>query len=119
MFPRLTSLVTRTGLLRTFVSHARLAVRLLREPQVPAPLKALPIGALLYVLSPIDVIPDVIPVLGQLDDISFLILALEGFLKLCPAGAVTFHRASIAARRAFSPMGPAGDVIDAEWRHEG
>ena len=118
MFPRLTSWIGRTGLLRTLVSHARLAVRLVRDPRVPAIAKALPVAALLYVVSPLDLIPDVLPVLGQLDDISFLIVALEGFLKICPAAVVAYHRDAIAHRQPFSPMAPAADVIDAEWRRE-
>jgi len=100
------------------LAHARLAVRLVREPRVPALFKGLPIAALLYVISPLDFIPDVIPVLGQLDDISFMLIALEGFLKLCPESAVTFHREAIAQGRRYSPMAPDGPVIDAEWRHQ-
>jgi len=118
MFPRLTAWVARTGLLRTLFSHTRLAVRLVREPRVPVLFKGLPIAALLYLVSPLDFIPDVIPVLGQLDDISFLLVALESFLKLCPDSAVAFHRAAIAQGRRFTPMVPGKDVIEAEWRHQ-
>jgi len=106
------------GFLRTLVSHARLAVRLVREPHVPLLAKALPLGAVAYVISPLDLIPDVIPFLGELDDLSLLVLAIVIFFRLCPASAVAFHRAAIAQGRRYSPMPPAADFIDAEWRRE-
>ena len=106
------------ALLRTLVSHARLSVRLVREPRVPLLTKALPLLATVYVVSPLDFIPDVLPIVGQLDDFGILVIALEAFLRWCPAEAVTFHRSAIANARKYSPMPAGGDVIDAEWRRE-
>jgi uncharacterized membrane protein YkvA (DUF1232 family) len=106
------------GFLRTFVLHARLAVRLVREPRVPLLTKALPLGAVVYVLSPLDLIPDVIPVLGELDDLTLVVIAVVIFLRVCPVAAVTFHRAAIVQGRRYSPMPPTADFIDAEWRRE-
>ena len=106
------------SLLRTLVSRVRLTMRLLREPGVPLLAKACPVLAALYVISPIDFVPDVLPLLGQLDDIGVVVVVLEAFLKLCPARAVDFHRAALAQGRAYCPMPPAGDVIDAEFRRE-
>ena len=57
-------------------AQARLAIRLLREPQVPLLAKAIPLLAGLYLVSPIDALPDIVPVLGQLDDISLIVAAL-------------------------------------------
>lgn len=54
-----------------------LAVRLLFDPVMPLQKKALMVGALTYVVSPIDVIPDFIPVVGQLDDLVVLTKALK------------------------------------------
>jgi uncharacterized membrane protein YkvA (DUF1232 family) len=115
MSPRLTPWISRTGLLRTLLSHARVAVRLIRDPAVPVLAKILPVAAILYVVSPLDLIPDVLPIVGQLDDLTFLIVALEGFLKICPAAIVAHHRDGIARGVPFSPMA-APDIIDAEWR---
>ena len=97
-----------------------MAVRLLREPSVPILMKALPILAGLYVVSPFDFIPDFLPVLGQLDDVGVMLIALQAFIRLCPAGAVEFHRASIAQGRRYYPMPVPmnGEVIDAEFRLE-
>lgn len=114
----LTSWLSWPALARTLLSHVRLASRLVREPGVPVYLKAVPLLAILYVLSPIDVLPDLIPMLGQLDDLGFIVLALELFLRWCPADAVAFHRQAIAARAKYSPMIPKGQVIDAEWKRE-
>jgi uncharacterized membrane protein YkvA (DUF1232 family) len=96
----------------------RLTVRLLREPEVPLLIKALPVLAALYVISPLDFVPDLLPVLGQLDDLGVIVIAVEAFLKLCPAGAVDFHRAAMAQGRKYCPMPLAGEVIDAEFRRE-
>jgi len=104
--------------LPALLAHLRLAVRLLREPGVSALAKTVPFLATLYLISPLDLVPDVVPVLGQLDDLGILLLAFQGFLRLCPARAVTFHREAIAQGRSYSPMAPTGDVIDAEWRRE-
>lgn len=106
------------SLVRTLVTHGRLTLRLLREPRVPPLVKAVPILAVLYVVSPVDLVPDIIPILGQLDDLGVILLALETFLKWCPAPAVDFHRAAMAEGRRYGPMPPAGDVIDAEFRRD-
>ena len=44
--------------------------------------KALLIGALFYGISPIDLIPDVLPVIGQMDDLAVLIIAVMIFLRM-------------------------------------
>ena len=118
MAPRVTSWLLRPSLLRTLLSHMRLAIRLVREPRVGLLVKALPLLAAAYVISPLDFVPDLIPVLGQLDDISILLVSIEAFLKLCPAEAVVFHRTAIDEGRRYSPMSATDQVIDAEWRRE-
>lgn len=49
---------------------------LVRDPKVPARSKWLPWIALVYLLSPIDIIPDLIPLFGQADDITVIITLL-------------------------------------------
>ena len=116
MASRVTSLLSRPGLLRTLLSQARLGFRLLREPRVPLLIKGVPLLAALYVISPLDFIPDVFPVIGQLDDLGIAVAALEIFLRFCPAGAKAFHEEAIARGRAYSPMAASDGFIDAEWR---
>ena len=118
MSARVTSWLARSRAFHTLLSDAHLALRLLREPTVPTYLKAVPFAALAYVVSPLDFLPDFIPVIGQLDDIGIVILGLKAFLRLCPATAVAFHREAIVQRRPFAPMSASAgaDVIDAEFR---
>ena len=78
--------------------------------------KGIPILAALYVASPLDFVPDVLPVLGQMDDIGIMLVALEIFLRVCPAAAIDYHRAAIEHGQGYRPMMPGGDVIDAEFR---
>ena len=118
MAGRVTSVFSWPSLFRTLVSHVGLTMRLLREPAVPVLTKVLPFLALLYVISPLDFVPDVLPVLGQLDDLGVILVALGAFLKLCPAGAVDFHGTAMAQGRKYSPMPLAGEVIDAEFHRE-
>ena len=114
---RFSSWLSRPLALRSLLVQARLAVRLLREPRVPALVKAVPALAALYVIWPIDLVPDLFPVLGQLDDLGIVLLALELFIRICPTGARSFHRDAILQRRAYSPMSSGDDAIEAEWRH--
>lgn len=110
--------LARPSLLRTLLARIRLSVRLLREPRVPLLVKALPAAALAYLVSPIDLAPDFLPLLGQLDDLGVVLVALEAFLFLCPEPAVDFHRTALAEGRKYSPMPPGADYIDASFRHE-
>ncbi len=118
MTGRVLSWLSRPGLLRTLVSQARLSVRLVREPRVPVFAKGIPLLAALYVASPFDVAPDILPILGQIDDLGILLLAIEIFIRVCPAPAVDHHRAAIEQRRRYGPMPPGGDFIDAEFRRD-
>ena len=65
---------------------ARLLWRALRHPQSPGWLKLGVAGLVLYVLSPIDLIPDVIPILGVVDDIVIVPLVVGWLLRQLPAG---------------------------------
>jgi uncharacterized membrane protein YkvA (DUF1232 family) len=118
MAVRVTSWLSAPRLLKAVLSQARLASRLFREPHVPVLTKALLPLAALYVIWPLDFLPDIVPLLGQLDDLGVAAVLLEMFLGLCPAAARTFHAEAIAQGRKYSPMPGTGEVIDAEWRRE-
>jgi uncharacterized membrane protein YkvA (DUF1232 family) len=45
----------------------------------------------LYVVSPVDLIPGIIPVAGQLDDLVVLLLALRTAIRTCPPGVAEEH----------------------------
>jgi uncharacterized membrane protein YkvA (DUF1232 family) len=60
---------------------AKLLGRIAADPQVSGKDKALVVGALAYLASPIDLIPDFIPVIGELDDIYLIALVLLRLLN--------------------------------------
>jgi uncharacterized membrane protein YkvA (DUF1232 family) len=55
-----------------------------RDPRVPWYVKALCAGIAAYALSPIDLIPDFVPVLGYLDDVILLPLAIMLAVRMLP-----------------------------------
>jgi uncharacterized membrane protein YkvA (DUF1232 family) len=55
--------------------------RLLGDPRVPRPKKALLAVAMLYLASPIDLVPDFIPIAGQLDDALLVAIVLRSVLR--------------------------------------
>ncbi len=58
--------------------------KLFRHPETPRAAKLVAIAVLAYAVSPIDLIPDFIPVLGQLDDLILLPLGVTLAVKLTP-----------------------------------
>ena len=112
------SLMSWPGLIRTIVSNVRLSIRLLREPSVPLTRKLVLALVAFYFISPLDIIPDVLPVIGEVDDLAIGLLALQFFVQLCPPEAVAFHRAALAEGRRFSRMPASGEVIEAQFRRE-
>jgi uncharacterized membrane protein YkvA (DUF1232 family) len=63
-----------------------------RDPRVPWYAKPLAIVIAGYALSPIDLIPDFIPVLGYLDDVILLPLGIVLAIRLIPPEIMTQHR---------------------------
>jgi uncharacterized membrane protein YkvA (DUF1232 family) len=76
------------GFLREVWQQVRLVFYLLRDREVPIYLKILPFFGILYALFPIDLIADVIPVLGQLDDLTILIIGAKVFIEMAPSDVV-------------------------------
>ncbi|MBI3243613.1 MAG: DUF1232 domain-containing protein [Chloroflexi bacterium] len=76
---------------RNLILQARLVWLLMRDPRVPLWLKALPVGSLAYLVMPFDIVTDVIPILGQLDDLAVIFIGLSTFVSLCPQNAVEEH----------------------------
>ena len=79
------------GILASIIKNTRLVWRLLRDQDVPAWLKMIPPATLLYLLFPIDFIPDPALGLGQLDDIGVILLGLKLFIELSPQEVVRHH----------------------------
>jgi uncharacterized membrane protein YkvA (DUF1232 family) len=68
-----------------------------RDPRVPWYAKALAVAIAAYALSPIDLIPDFVPVLGYLDDAIILPLAIVLVVRLIPPEVMAEHRAAATA----------------------
>jgi uncharacterized membrane protein YkvA (DUF1232 family) len=86
-----------------------------RDPRTPWYAKAVAATVAAYALSPIDLIPDVIPVLGYLDDLLIVPLGILLAVWLIPDALMAEFRAE-AARRAEQPGSRAGAVaIVALW----
>ena len=66
--------------LTVFPDLIHLSIRLLFDKNIPAENKGILIAALAYVVSPIDLIPDTIPVAGWIDDLVVLAMALNRYL---------------------------------------
>jgi uncharacterized membrane protein YkvA (DUF1232 family) len=52
---------------------------------------------LLYLLFPFDIVPDLAPGLGQLDDIAVILLGLKFFVEMCPEEIVRQHLDELAS----------------------
>lgn len=65
-----------------FWNALRVFLRAAIHPNTPLPAKLLLIGAMAYVVIPFDIVPDVLPLLGQADDILALIIAGMTFLHM-------------------------------------
>jgi uncharacterized membrane protein YkvA (DUF1232 family) len=86
-----------------------------RDPRVPWYAKAVAIAVAGYALSPIDLIPDFIPVLGYVDDLVIVPLGLWAAISLIPAEVLAEHRA-IANRATERPVSKvAAAAIGAIW----
>lgn len=85
------------------------------DPRVPWYAKVLAAVIAAYALSPIDLIPDFIPVLGYLDEVILLPLAMAGVVLLIDPAIMVEHRAAATglAERPVSKSGAA--LIVAMW----
>jgi uncharacterized membrane protein YkvA (DUF1232 family) len=82
-----------------------------RHPATPWHAKLLVAGIVAYAFSPIDLIPDFIPILGLIDDLILLPLGIALAIKLIPPAVMTECRARAAA--AISDRKPASRVAAA------
>ncbi|HEY7624540.1 MAG TPA: YkvA family protein [Candidatus Limnocylindria bacterium] len=83
-------------LVRRLPTYIRLVWALLRDGRVPAAQKLILAGIGGYLFFPIDLIPDFVPVLGQLDDLAVVLLGLDLFIRSAPAEIVEEHLAKIS-----------------------
>lgn len=80
-----------------------------KDPRVPWPAKLLAAGVAAYAISPIDLIPDFIPVLGYLDDLIIVPLGIYFVVKMIPDEVLTECR----QRAKNTPLSPKSNWIAA------
>ncbi len=83
------------------------------DPRVPWYAKIVAACVAAYALSPIDLIPDFIPVLGYLDDLILVPLGIALAIRLIPPALLAEHRARATeeAKRPVSRLGAAVIII--------
>ena len=100
------------GMLRNFVARLKLITRLIGDRRISFLLKLIPVGALAYLISPVDLAPGVVlPVIGVLDDAAILWIGSTLFVELCPPKVVQEHMNDIASNMDDASS---DDVVDAE-----
>ena len=111
------------------INQGKLAWKLFRDPNVSPWVRfGIPLIGLVYIISPVDIIPDVLPVLGQLDDVAVVMLLAQLLITLAPDNIVAMYRQASQAAGfnpddAATPTDPApssppadDDVIDTEYQ---
>src|SRR5690348_13322271 len=86
-----------------------------RDPRTPWYVRALAFAVAAYALSPIDLIPDFVPVLGYLDDLIIVPLGILIVVKLIPPEIIAEHRALAAAAQGRPVSHAAAIVIVVVW----
>ncbi len=98
------------NVLQALINQVRLTTRLVRDPRVPIYFKVIPFIGLIYIVSPLDFIPDIVLGIGQLDDLGIILAGMKLFEMLVPQDLLEEHRLAI---QSGAPMPkPRKDVID-------
>lgn len=79
------------GVIMLIPNFLKLLVRLFRDSRVPLAEKAMLVGAIVYVISPLDLIPDVIPFIGQVDDLYLVSLVVLRLLARTDDSVIQEH----------------------------
>ena len=111
------------GIIRllSFTRVPRLVIGLMMDRRVPIRLKLLLPGAVAYIVSPFDLVPDFLPALGRIDDLLVAFLAVAMFLALAPREVVAEHirgtgPGASGGRSVDEERGPKPDVIEGSYR---
>jgi uncharacterized membrane protein YkvA (DUF1232 family) len=82
-----------------------------RDPRVPWYAKIVAACVAAYALSPVDLIPDFVPVLGYLDDVILVPLGIALAIRLIPPALFAEHRQAASARVDGRPTSRIGAVV--------
>jgi uncharacterized membrane protein YkvA (DUF1232 family) len=100
-----------SSFLGDLMQQIKLVYYLVRDRDVPIYLKVLPFLGVLYVLFPIDIITDIVPVLGQIDDLMILTIGAKVFIEMAPAPVVAKYMAQMRGEGPAVLEGEASDVV--------
>ena len=95
------------GMTRDVIDRVKLIFKLMGDSRVSPLVKLIPVGALVYLVSPIDIIMG-IPGFAALDDAAVLWMGSKLFVELCPPEVVQEHLNSL------SGVGPDDDIVDVD-----
>jgi uncharacterized membrane protein YkvA (DUF1232 family) len=93
------------NVLRDVIQQIKLLYYLMTDRRVHPVAKLIPVAAVVVIFSPLNIIPDFIPVVGQLDDAAILMLGMRLFFEVVPPALVREH-----LQRLTRP------VTDEEWQ---
>ena len=79
------------SIFRGIIRRMRLLWRLMWDRRIRFTLKMIPLGSLLYLGSPIDLVFDFFPIVGIIEDIVIVLLGFRLFLLLCPRRIIEEH----------------------------
>lgn len=120
------------NVLREIVQQVKLVYHLMLDPRVHPLAKLIPIAAVAYVFLPVDLVPDVIPVLGQMDDAAIVMLGMRMFFEVVPPDVVREYLKRFArpvttnewkvvvdqseSAPAAEPAEPHSEVVDGDFK---
>jgi uncharacterized membrane protein YkvA (DUF1232 family) len=85
------------GMFSDLIMRLKLIARLMADRRVNPWVKLLPIGALVYLISPIDLIPGgIAPIIGAVDDVAVVWFGASLFIELCPSDVVQEHMRALS-----------------------
>jgi uncharacterized membrane protein YkvA (DUF1232 family) len=95
------------------IKQLKLVWLLFRDRRVSVLTKAVLPISLLYIISPIDFLPDFFLGLGQLDDLGVILLGMALFVKLCPPELVNHYLNQLEYGDEFKDS---GETVDTTYR---
>jgi len=99
--------------MRDMLENGRLTWRLINDPRVSSLVKVgIPLFIVLYFFSPIDFIPDFLPILGQLDDIGVILFGMSLIVRFSPQTIVEEHKRALGLDRSIGEQVPPSTPSD-------
>jgi uncharacterized membrane protein YkvA (DUF1232 family) len=104
------------GMFSDLLVRVKLIGKLMADRRVNFWLKLIPVGTLVYLVSPIDLIPGgVIPLVGAVDDVAIIWFGASMFIELCPPDVVREHMGNLTSNNDIVDNPSQNvDVVDAE-----